>query len=472
MLLVNGYAQLVATGQGAGALIGSVLGGWHLDEVIGSGGTSTVYAARHADGRPAAAKVLHAHLASTWSRRFEREARILQKLRHPALPMIYGFGRFRGVPFLVLELFRGRSLEALRVESLGPPSRNLVVGYADAALAALSFVHARGIVHRDIKPSNLLITDESSLKVLDFGIASCMDGERSASNSRTSGILGTPAYMPPEQARGRWDLVDHRSDIWALGAVLWTLLTRRHVHPAETPNEQLACAMSRSAAPLKSILDELDPALAHTIDKALAYDREDRWQTALDFRNALRNPVASALCSPLERTQRKSSHPTGSFPPVPRRRPPRWERWVDTSLVAIASTTLAWGAGVRDPPAPTPNVSVPVPARPLPQVAPNVEAASRAAAVPTLRADAPSPVARPNGAVTHPSVIARAGRLSKSRMSSKHAVPMDVAPPTTDAEREPDDAADERVGGVGERPAEAGSSSPMAAWPDPLDRRL
>jgi eukaryotic-like serine/threonine-protein kinase len=261
-------------------------GSWRLLRTIGRGGTATVYEGVGSSGQRAAIKVLHRALAldEAWWRRVQREASLLKLVDHPGLPRVYEVGRAYGVPFLALELLEGRSLEARLAE--GPLSSVEVSRYAVAALDVLAAVHAAGGVHRDLKPSNLFETRNGTLKVVDFGIAG-RGGAKLERSSITRGVFGTPAYMSPEQARGRWSLVDERADLWALGAVMFLMLTGEYVHPAATENERLAQAMIRSARPLASVLPNVEPRLASIVDRALAYEREDRWQSAAAFRAAL-----------------------------------------------------------------------------------------------------------------------------------------------------------------------------------------
>jgi serine/threonine-protein kinase len=161
-------------------------------------------------------------------------------------------------------------------------------------MEVIAAAHAKGVVHRDIKPSNLLVTRSGALKVLDFGIARVSDVQDGGDNTAES-FLGTPSYMSPEQARGRWDLVDDRSDIYSIGATLFTLLSGRLVHEAGTRNEQLGLAMTAQAPPLRGTVPELPDSLAHVVDKALRYDRERRWPTVEAMRGAWLQVARSVL---------------------------------------------------------------------------------------------------------------------------------------------------------------------------------
>jgi len=152
-------------------------------------------------------------------------------------------------------------------------------------------------VHRDIKPSNVFMTTSGVLKLLDFGIAHVEAQGSTDTNARetlAAGVLGTPAYMAPEQARGRWDLVDVRSDLWSVGAMMFTLLSGQPVFLAETENERLGLAMSTPARSLRTALPSVSRQLADVIDRALAYDPRDRWASAQDFQRALASAAGTS----------------------------------------------------------------------------------------------------------------------------------------------------------------------------------
>ena len=186
-----------------------------------------------------------------------------------------------------MELLEGETVEERSVRFGRRLPAKDALALVDQALATLEAAHEKGIVHRDLKPENLFITREGVVKVLDFGIARVSD-KFGNSPSQTQGLMGTPSFMAPEQARGRWDEVDPRTDLWALGATLFTLLTGRAVHDAETANEALVLAVTHRAPSLREALPDVHPALAALVDRALVYERELRFQSAREFRAALR----------------------------------------------------------------------------------------------------------------------------------------------------------------------------------------
>jgi serine/threonine protein kinase len=227
--------------NGAASLVGTRLGPYEVLSLIGVGGMGEVYRARDTDlQREVAIKVLPAAWVADRERlaRFEREARVLASLNHPNISAIYGIERGLGVPALVLELVDGDTLAehaGIRDSGLGiRRSLEIARQIADALEAA----HEKGIVHRDLKPANVKIAPSGAVKVLDFGLAKTGAGEAGRAGAgedethaptlaidatRAGAILGTAAYMSPEQARG-FD-VDQRADIWAFGAVLFEMLT-------------------------------------------------------------------------------------------------------------------------------------------------------------------------------------------------------------------------------------------------------
>jgi serine/threonine protein kinase len=305
--------------------LGTVLAGkWRLDRVLGSGGMATVYAATHCNnGRAAAIKLLHSQLA--WNaeirRRFSREGYIANKVGHPgAVEMLDDGIDDQGSPFLVMDLLSGQSLhERQKSAPGGVLSAAEVLFIADGVLDVLVAAHEQGIVHRDLKPDNVLLTTDGAVKVLDFGIAHLVDSPHGEKATQTGLLIGTPSYMPQEQARGYSKLVSARSDLWSLGAILFTLLTGRRVHEGETPNEMLLNAMTARAPQLGTILPAVNRSLARVIDRALSYEPDDRWRDARAMQEAVREARAEVMAVPGAEAEggARRSVPRGSLRSLP-----------------------------------------------------------------------------------------------------------------------------------------------------------
>jgi serine/threonine-protein kinase len=158
----------------------------------------------------------------------------------------------------------------------------------------LEAAHARGVIHRDLKPDNLFLTTRGELKVLDFGIAHLRQADHAGSGTSVGTFMGTPSFMPPEQARARWDQVDARSDLWAVGAVMFTLLSGRLVHEAETISEQLVLAVQAPPPRLRSVAEDVPDYVAAIVDKALSYEKDDRFQSAREMALSVRQAMPHA----------------------------------------------------------------------------------------------------------------------------------------------------------------------------------
>jgi serine/threonine protein kinase len=218
-------------------MVGRTLGHYRIEEELGAGGMGVVYRATDTKlGRFVAIKVLAEVFGADSERlaRFEREARLLAALNHLNIAAIYGLEESGGVHYLVLELVAGQTLNQRL--AAGPLPTDEAIGICRQIAEALEAAHERGIVHRDLKPANIMITPEGKVKVLDFGLAKALQTPASSNDCSQSPtvtaeteagvVMGTGAYMSPEQARGR--LVDKRTDIWAFGCVLYELLAAIH----------------------------------------------------------------------------------------------------------------------------------------------------------------------------------------------------------------------------------------------------
>jgi serine/threonine-protein kinase len=276
--------------------VGTVVRGkYRLDRLLGMGGMAAVFEATHRNGSRVALKVLHPELARVEEvrNRFLREGYVANRIAHPGVTRVIDDdddddGR---TVFLVLELLAGETVDQ-RLERVGgrlPLAEALSI--ADRALDVLAAAHAQGVVHRDIKPDNLFLTDDDRLKVLDFGIARLLDG---TGTTRTGQLMGTPAFMSPEQANGRVHEVDGRTDVWSVGAVMFTTITGAPVHGGATPMEQTIFAATQPARPLESVAPWIARDVAEIVNRALAFEREERWPTAPAMRAALASVIAPA----------------------------------------------------------------------------------------------------------------------------------------------------------------------------------
>lgn len=270
----------------------SIRGTYRLTRLLGVGGMAAVYEAQDAQGKYWAVKVVHDRFGDEGQvlQRFKREASVVNRLAHPGVVAIHEVDTDeRGSRYLVMDLLKGQSFEFVRRAVGGALAEAHVKWAGTELLRVLAVAHERGVVHRDIKPSNLFLTNDGRLMVLDFGVARAQSSSTAALSLQTveGCVLGTPTFMAPEQARGRLQEVDARSDIWSVGATLFTLATGRPVHESESANEALGMAMTEPARSVLQLKPELHPELAGVIDRALCFNASERWQSALEMLSAL-----------------------------------------------------------------------------------------------------------------------------------------------------------------------------------------
>src|SRR5262245_9698107 len=280
--------------------IGTQLGSMEVTALIGRGGMGEVYRARDTKlKRDVAIKILPDEFSRDAGRvsRFQREAEVLASLNHPNIAAIYDLQESNGSRFLILELIEGETL-ADRI-ARGPIPVEEALDIAKYICEALEAAHEKGIVHRDLKPANVKITPEGKVKVLDFGLAKAMETQSPSatlSNSPTtlSGtmggvIIGTAAYMSPEQARGR--AADQRSDVFAFGCVVFEMLTGRQAFQGEDVSDVLASVI-KGDVDLRLLPANLNPRLNELLHRCLARDRKRRWHAIADVRLELETIIA------------------------------------------------------------------------------------------------------------------------------------------------------------------------------------
>jgi serine/threonine-protein kinase len=298
-------ADLLAKAQ---ARVGQVLcSKWRLDEVLGVGGFAAVYAATHRAGKRVAIKLLHADLAAfdDIGRRFLREAYVANTVEHPGIVSVTDDDvAADGSPFLVMDLLEGDTLEGIRRARGGRLPVGEVLSWAEQALDMLAAAHDQGVIHRDIKPHNLFLQKDGRLRLFDFGIAR-LNESRHGEGPQSMRALGSPAYMPPEQAIGHGSSIDGRADIWALGASMFTLLTGELVHGRLPSEERLLAAAIQHAPALRVVAPDAPIEVARVIDRALMFDRAQRFEDVRAMSQAIRAARAAMKPQALTRTLAK-----------------------------------------------------------------------------------------------------------------------------------------------------------------------
>jgi serine/threonine protein kinase len=362
---------------------GTKLGPYEIVSPLGAGGMGEVWRARDTKlNRDVALKVLPEVLAHDTERmaRFQREAQVLAALNHPNIAAIYGLEESGATHALVMELVEGQTLAERIVGAglvpaqdgrpQGSPLRDDALPIARQIAEALEYAHERGIIHRDLKPANIKITPEGAVKVLDFGLAKALDVDPSGSNLSNSPtlsptlsiaatqagvILGTAAYMSPEQARGKQ--VDRRADIWAFGCVFFEMLGGRRPFEGETVTDVLA-AVVRAEPDLESLPGDTPSRIKELIRRCLTKDPKQRLRDIGEARIAIEETL-SGPPSPL------APLPQGEGGPQGRVRVSRLRRalpWALAGVLAVVGAILAAGYIARAPkPHPVIRFEVPPP---------------------------------------------------------------------------------------------------------------
>ncbi|MBK8995452.1 MAG: protein kinase [Myxococcales bacterium] len=283
-----------ANQAGAGR-VGSVLKDkWRLDALLGVGGMAWVYAATHRNKNRVAIKLLFPELSSNDEvrKRFLREGYAANSIGHPGAVQVFDDDvTDDGLVFLVMELLEGKTLADLRRERGGRLDPKLVLTSADGVLDVLSLAHEKGVIHRDIKPGNVFLTSNRGIKVVDFGIARVAEANLTGALTSAGHLLGSAAFMAPEQAAGQWGKVDARTDLYAVGATMFQLLVGRPVHEGATPQDRIIAAVSEPARSIGSVLPSLPKSVVDVVDRALEFDQARRWQSAREMQQAVRQAL-------------------------------------------------------------------------------------------------------------------------------------------------------------------------------------
>jgi serine/threonine protein kinase len=261
---------------------GSSIDQYEILGELGTGGMGVVYRAIHKPlNRPVAIKILHERYSqdALSLKRFVREARAASKLNHPGVVAVYDFGVTQnGRSFLAMELVEGTSLRTL-VKTPMPPLRATRI--MRQLLGAIQAVHESGIVHRDLKPENIFIYGDDQVKIGDFGAAKDNSNSTLSNITQPGLIFGTPSYMSPEHIQG-WP-TDHRTDLYALGCILFEMITGKPPYQGRSPVEIFNLHITCPTPKMESPLEPLPPLFAEIIEMALAKDDEERYQSAADF---------------------------------------------------------------------------------------------------------------------------------------------------------------------------------------------
>ncbi len=332
-------------------LVGQTIGAYKILKTLGAGGMGEVYLAHDTRlNRPAALKLLSAHLTTDEERvgRFRQEALAASALNHPNIITIYEIGNMGGRDFIATEFVDGVTLRG-RMRG----RRLRLADALDIALqiaSALAAAHRAGIVHRDIKPENVMVRPDGLVKVLDFGIAKYAepshhrrDAKEALVKTTPGAVIGTVAYMSPEQARGL--AVDARSDIWSLGVILYEMVSRRLPFTGATPTDRIAAILGREPEPL-SKLRGISPELDRIVRRALAKDRDERYAQAADLAADLRKLRATLGGERASRFNLPTPAQTWyTFPPRLKMIAPVALFLVVTALIAAGLSYLRSGAG-------------------------------------------------------------------------------------------------------------------------------
>lgn len=335
---------------------GQMLGPYRIINQVGQGGMATVYKAYQPSmDRNVAIKVLPSRLAESqeFIQRFQQEARIIAKLEHPHILPVFDYGESDGVTYFIMRYLDAGTL-ADRMEKGRPLPLNEIDHLFTQLAEALSYAHGFGIIHRDLKPSNALIDSQGNLFLTDFGIAKLLENA-SPRLTQTDAIMGTPAYISPEQAQS--SKVDQRSDIYSLGIILYEMVTGRVPFVAETPLAVLLKHVGDRLPPPSSIKPDVPEAIEQVVLKSLAKHPGDRYSTVAEFLAAWKDAYAEARSAPRSAATHNVPSTSPVVPPASPLRTPApasrpasssgaWATWAAGCLVALCGLAVLGGGAL------------------------------------------------------------------------------------------------------------------------------
>lgn len=434
--------------------VGQRIGPWRVLRLLGRGGMGHVFEVVREDVSPersAALKLLRPELAfhPEVTRRFLRERYAANRIAHRAFVKVIHDGTTdSGAPYFVMDLVRGETL-GKRVRERGPFAEPEVVAIGAALLEAIAAAHASGVLHRDLKPENVTLEEDGSVRILDFGIAKMRDGDGEQSTV-TGQMLGTPTYMPPEQARGAD--IDERVDVYAIGATLIYLLTGKPIRPV---TGALFEAMTQPVSRASVLAPHVSGRLARVLDRALAFDKNDRYPSASAMRAALLGDVEEHTDTLASVAAHVSIGALANTIPSQRARPSRG-RWAAFVVIGVGACGIGgaafWAGRHASATRPAPSSSKDVPA----------SAAEPAAA----RSEPPE---RGGGNVAPSAAPADPPGPSPSSSASVVARPRASGGPSSTSTARPAGAPD--VPSKRTRPSAKPSAPPSATTFDPLEKR-
>ncbi|MEO0563313.1 MAG: protein kinase, partial [Chloroflexota bacterium] len=302
-------------------LIGTTVNGYEIVGTVGRGGMATVYKAHQISmNRTVALKVLPRQFVddTTYIQRFKREVDIVSRLEHRAIVPVYDYGEHERQPYIVMRYMPAGSVDGLLTKGAVPMEQ--IIKLLEQVAPALDYAHTKNVLHRDLKPSNVLMDDGGGAYLTDFGIARIL-GEASGGTITTQGVVGTPAYMSPEQAQGR--PLDGRSDVYALGVMLFEMATGRRPFHSETPYGVAVMQVTTPPPSPRALNPALPPAVESVIFRSMAKDPDERFQSAVGLVDAL-DSAWNAPPDSVKETVKRSTNtlPSATVPSAAHSPPP------------------------------------------------------------------------------------------------------------------------------------------------------